>query len=130
MQNPHPTQSGIGNSHPEPFRAVLADALRFWEPRRLFYNLSLTAVAVFSLVDSWPHFRPAFKLSSLPPLLGLGLIANLCYCAAYLVDLSIQLSSPASGWRRRRWILWVIGTLFAMVLATYWIADEIYPDFS
>jgi hypothetical protein len=38
-------------------------------------------------------------------------------------------SSLDSVWRRRRWILWLIGTLFAIVLASYWIVDEIYPDF-
>jgi hypothetical protein len=29
----------------------------------------------------------------------------------------------------QRWGLWILGTLFAFVLANYWIADEIYPDF-
>jgi hypothetical protein len=31
------------------------------------------------------------------------------------------------AWRQRRWALWLFGTLFALVIAYYWIADEIYP---
>jgi hypothetical protein len=39
----------------------------------------------------------------------------------------MQYSSLKAVWRRRRWGLWLAGTLFAMVLANYWIVDEIYP---
>jgi len=49
------------------------------------------------------------------------------YCAAYLVDLPMQTSSYRDAWRRRRWTLWLIGTLFAAALTYYWIGDEIYP---
>ena len=59
----------------------------------------------------------------------LAVLANVCYCAAYLVDLPFQLSAAGSAWKRRRGALWVVGTLFAMLLASYWIVDEIYPDF-
>ncbi|MHB8503327.1 MAG: hypothetical protein ACYDHE_20585, partial [Candidatus Acidiferrales bacterium] len=74
-----------------------------------------------------PHFRPALTLTSLLLLAVLALIANACYCAAYLVDIPFQHSSLRSIWKRRRWILWLAGTLFALLLANYWIADEIYP---
>jgi hypothetical protein len=30
-------------------------------------------------------------------------------------------------WRRRRWVLWLAGVIFAIVLTNYWIVDEIYP---
>lgn len=59
----------------------------------------------------------------------LALAANVCYCAAYVVDAAMTHSSFDLDWRSRRWILWLVGTLFAIVLASYWIADEIYPDF-
>jgi hypothetical protein len=57
----------------------------------------------------------------------LALLANVCYCAAYLVDIPMQLSSLASVWRHRRWGLWLMGMLLAIVMENYWIADEIYP---
>lgn len=110
---------------PSPGR--LTDAFRFWELRRIFYNLALAAVVLIWLVASWPHFRPAFTLTSLLQLAVLALLANACYCLAYLVDLPMQHSSFRSLWHRRRWALWVVGTLLAILFENYWIADEIYP---
>ncbi len=109
------------------FRGVLADAIHFWEPRRLFYNLALAAVVIIWIAASWPHFRPAFTLIPFLQLLVLALIANVFYCAAYFVDLPMQFSSLKSFWTRGRWALWVLGTLFAILFENYWIADEIYP---
>jgi hypothetical protein len=111
-----------------PLRSFFAEAMRYWEPRRLIYNFALTAACVGWVVGTWPHFHAALTLSSLLPLSVLALIANACYCAAYLVDIPLQRSSIGSVWRRRRWALWLMGTLFAIVLASYWIADEIYPS--
>jgi hypothetical protein len=119
----------LANSPTGPLRPYLVDAIHFWEIRRLFYNLALAAAALFWLVATWPHFRPAFALVYLPPLAFLALLANVCYCAAYLVDIPMQTSTLSIAWKRNRWTLWLAGTLFALLLANYWIADEIYPDF-
>ncbi len=119
--------SGFRQLPAAPSRGVLGDALRYWEPRRLVYNLVLAAVVVAWLVVTWPHFRPAFRLNSLLFLFVLGLIANVCYCAAYVVDIPLQSSAFGAVWKRRRWGLWLLGTILAVVLANYWIADEIYP---
>ena len=128
METALPTQSqGFGKSPSGAFRAFLTDAIRFWEPRRLIYNLVLAVVVVVWLVASWPHFRPAFTLHSLLLLSILALLANVCYCAAYLVDIPMQGLSVGGPLRRLRWGLWLIGTLFAIVFENYWIADEIYP---
>jgi hypothetical protein len=127
MEAAHSKQSqSLANS---PTGPVFLNAIRFWELRRLFYNLALTAAAIFWLVATWPHFRPALTLHSLFLLSILALMANGCYCAAYLVDIPMQLSEFGAAWKRRRWILWLVGTLFALLIANYWIADEIYPDF-
>ena len=128
METAIPTQSrGFGKSPSGQFRGLLEDAIRFWEPRRLVYNLVLAGVTVVWLVATWPHFRVALTLSSLLLLAILALLANVCYCAAYLVDIPMQRSSLSIAWRRRRWLLWLTGTLFAIVVANYWIVDEIYP---
>jgi len=105
-----------------------AQAARFWEPLRIAYNLALVGVVFSWVVATWPHFRPALSFSSLLPMSVLALIANVLYSAAYLVDLPLQQAARkflGSG----RWILWTVGTLFAIVLSSYWIVDEIYPDF-
>jgi hypothetical protein len=119
MEHPK-NQSGL-------LREVAGDALRYWEPRRVVYNLILAAVVIGWIVLSWPHFRPAFTLYAFVRLAGLALIANVCYCAAYLVDIPALRSSLTNRWRRWRPALFVAGTLFAILLTNYWIADEIYP---
>jgi hypothetical protein len=128
MEAVHPTQAQqLGKSPSGPFRGLLADAIRFWEPRRLLYNFVLSAVVAIWLVATWPHFRAAATVQSLALLGILALLANVCYCAAYLIDIPMQHSSFNALWKRRRWALWLMGMLFAIVLANYWIADEIYP---
>jgi hypothetical protein len=111
---------------PVKFRGIFDDALRYWELRRIPYNVVLTMVVLAWIVLSWPHFRPAFTWLDFVALLTLAVFANLCYSAAYLVDIPMQYSSFRNAWLRRRWLLWLFGVLFAFVLANYWIADEIY----
>jgi hypothetical protein len=108
-------------------RCLLGDSLGFWELRRLLYNLVLCAVVVAWVAATWPHFRPMFDAHSLLLLAILGLLANACYCAAYLVDIPMQFSALDAPWRRRRWTLWLAGMMLAILLANYWIVDEIYP---
>lgn len=108
-------------------RQSLREAARFWEPRRIAYNLILAGVLLAWVAASWPHFRPAFTLLSLLQLAVLALLANVCYSAAYLVDVPLQRSALAALWNRHRWTLWTAGTLLAFVFTNYWIADEIYP---
>ncbi len=111
------------------WRELLGAAARYWEPRRIAYNLVLSAVALGWLAGTWPHFRPAFTLASVPPLTVLALLANLCYCAAYFVEIPMQCFAPSGVWQRWRLTIWVLGLLLAILLENYWIGDEIYPDF-
>jgi hypothetical protein len=119
--------SDVRASQPSHFGALFADAGRYWERRRIPYNAILAGVVVVWIMATWPHFRPAFTWHTLLPLLALAGMANLCYCAAYLVDIPLELSAFRAGWRKRRWTLWLLGMIFAFVLTNYWIADEIYP---
>ena len=108
-------------------REAVRQAIRYWEPRRLIYNLLLAAVVAVWLVATWPHFRNALTLESLGIMTVLALAANVCYCAAYFVDIPMQRSSFEVNWRRLRWVLWLLGTILAIAFENYWIADEIYP---
>lgn len=109
------------------FRGLLGDSLRYWELRRLLYNLILLAVVAAWVAITWPHFRPMIEVHSVLLFAILALLANACYCAVYIVDIPMQCSVFNNRWRSRRWILWLAGTLLAILLANYWIADEIYP---
>ncbi len=128
MDETHSLQSTSGDTGPvRPLREILGDAIRFWEPRRIPYNLVLTGVFLAWVGFSWPHFRQAFTLQHDLALLLLAALANVCYCAAYLADVPMQFSFSRADWRRWRWGIWAAGMLFAILIANYWIADEIYP---
>ncbi len=120
-------QSNSSDKPPNTFREVLSDAIRYWEPRRVAYNLILAMIVIAWVALSWPHFRPAMKFEFLVLMAVLAVWANICYCAAYLVDFPMQFSLFQERWLRWRWGLWVGGMLFATLLANYWIADEIFP---
>ena len=122
-------QSQADDSIPQarPFREILTDAIHYWEPRRIAYNLSLALVVTAWIAFSWPHFRPAMKFESLVLMAVLAVWANICYCAAYLADVPMQFSFFRQRWLHWRWGLWTGGMLFAVLLANYWIADEIFP---
>ena len=118
---------GNGKSEePSPWKGLI-DAARFWEPRRLLYNLLLFGVVVIWVVKTWPHFRPAMTLEALGIMTVLALLANACYCAAYLAEILVQNATSSASWNRQRWAIWVVGTLSAILFENYWIADEIYP---
>ena len=117
----------LSNRTPPNLRGLIGNSLRYWELRRLLYNFVLLAVVAVWVAATWPHFRPMIELHSLLLLAILALLANACYCAAYLVDIPLQCSAINDLWRRWRWTVWLAGTLFAILLANYWIVDEIYP---
>lgn len=132
METPHPLQTpSFGKTPFGWLRESLTEAARFWEPRRLIYNAVLLAIVAAWVATSWPHFRPALTLESLGIMTVLALLANVCYCAAYLVDIGAQTAEKetpgGTGLEKLRWGLWVLGTLLAVLFENYWIADEIYP---
>ena len=107
--------------------SALREAAQWWEPRRILYNFALAGIFVALTVRTWPRLRPELDSSAVAPLIVLALLANLCYCAAYVVDLAV-FSAPAPQHRDRwRWALFSAGTLFAMFFETYWFLDEILP---
>jgi len=72
------------------------EAIRYWEPRRLFYNLLLVAVVAITFWLNLPSSRAAMTIDSVLWLLLLAVVANITYCAAYVVDLFVQASAFAA----------------------------------
>jgi hypothetical protein len=110
------------------FREALSSALRYWEPRRLIYNLALLLVVAWSFVAGLPGSRDVFGPQLLLALFILAVLANVAYCAAYLPDIALQFSSFRSRWTRTRLLLLVLGTLFACAIAYFFVAGMFGPE--
>ena len=112
-------------TEPEGFLAqssrIVADALRYWEPRRLIYNAALALVVLGHVMAGWPGSRERLTIDTLLGMFVLAVFANIAYCAAYGVDLFVQYSGLQKEWRRGRVILLVIGTVFAAVITHFMV---------
>jgi hypothetical protein len=105
------------------YRAFRSSAIRYWERRRIFYNLALVPPAFFSYVLSAgviyvgdPHRSYYFYVLGLFAASALG--ANVCYSFAYALEFFFGSGNPESRWLRfGRTCIFSAGVLFAMVLA-------------
>jgi len=102
------------------------DAIKFWEPRRLLYNLTLAAIVVIYFAIGYPLSKTVLTIDFCLGLFLLAVIANVAYCAAYIVDIFAQGSGFRDMWRRYRKVLFVIGTLFAAII-TRFVAKGMFP---
>ncbi len=107
------------------WRDYLSAAIRYWEPRRIFYNLALAVVVVLHIVSGWPSSRESLNFNGLLLLFALAVLANVAYCAAYVVDIVVQMSGFRDTWLKMRWILFAIGAVFAAIL-THFFAFGIF----
>ena len=105
--------------------SYIADALRYWEPRRLLYNGVLLVVVCGHFAFAWPGSKQKASLDLVLGLFILAVLANLAYCAAYVGDLFFQASGLAAArtWGRRA--LAAVGVTFAAVIA-HFIATGIF----
>jgi hypothetical protein len=102
------------------WRDYLGNAIRYWEPRRILYNLILAAIVVIHFVKDLPFSKTLLQFNSVLLLFLLAVLANVAYCAAYLPDVFAQMSSVRNSWLRYRWVLFVVGLTFAAILAHFW----------
>jgi hypothetical protein len=99
--------------------AYVADALRYWEMRRLVYNAVLACVVAIDFVVAWPASYDKLSFDLLLGLFILSVIANIAFCAVYVVDLFVQFSGLHTAWRWGRLVLLIIGTAFASTIAHF-----------
>jgi hypothetical protein len=100
-------------------RDSLTDAIAFWEPRRVIYNLVLALVVVIYFVVGYPASKAVLSIDFALGLFLLAVVANVAYCAAYLADVFVQVSGFREIWQRSRWVLFVIGTTVAAVITRF-----------
>src|SRR5579862_6481701 len=108
-------------------REPATDAIRYWEPRRLVYNGALFAIVLACFVYGYPSSGAALSVDKTLLLFILAVLANVAYCAAYVVDLFAQNSEYRGLWRRYRWVLFAIGLSFAGVLTRFWSLGAFLP---
>jgi hypothetical protein len=98
-------------------------AIRYWERRRIIYNLALVPPAFFSYgfadVLNWAGDPHEGHYSYVLPLFALSALgANICYSFAYVLEFLFGSNDPTSRWMRYgRTTAFAGGVVFAMFLA-------------
>ena len=100
-------------------RDMATDAMRYWEPRRLVYNAVLALIVVGYFFASWPASQRTFTFDGILFLFVLAVLANGCYCAAYIADLFAQFTGFRPLWLRWRGLLLALGIVFAAIITRF-----------
>ena len=106
----------------EDLRGMVTDALRYWEPRRLLYNGLLAGIVVVLFSLNWPVSRQDLGFNNVLGLFLLAVLSNVAYCAAYPVDLFLQISHFREQRRFWRTGVLTVGFAFAAVLTYFFSA--------
>jgi hypothetical protein len=107
--------------------SYVADALRYWEPRRLAYNAVLALVVVAHFALAWPASWEKLSFDLLLGFFFLAVVANICYCGVYAPDLFVQFSGLHKAWRWGRVLILVVGTAFAATIAHFFARGIFEP---
>src|SRR5947199_3922288 len=102
-------------------RDMATDAIRYWEPRRLVYNVVLALIVIGYFIAAFPASRQTVTVDGILFLVLLTVAANILYCAAYIVDVFTQFSGFRAVWIRCRWILLVVGIIFAGIITRFFV---------
>jgi hypothetical protein len=97
----------------------VANGLRYWEPRRIIYNGVLSMVVLAHVALAWPGSRTKLSFDLALGVFLLAVLANVCYCAAYVADIFVQFSGLHEAWRVGRAVLLVVGTTFAATITHF-----------
>jgi hypothetical protein len=79
----------------------------------------LVVVVALTFCLNLPSSKAAMTIDSVLWLFLLAVLANVAYCAAYVVDIFVQASAFRDQWQQFRWLLFTLGVAFAAVLARY-----------
>ncbi len=118
-----PSQTHYAQSSGTRLSGYIACALRYWERKRLIYNAVLALVVVGHFAAAWPQSQQRLSIDLLLGMFVLAVLANMLYCAVYIVDLFVQFSGLEQAWRKGRVVLLIVGTAFAAIMAHYAAMD-------
>jgi len=97
----------------------IANGLRYWELRRLIFNVVLGLVVAGHFVSALPQSWRNLTLNTVLGLFFLAVLANVCYCTVYIVDVFVQFSGLQRAWAIGRIAALIVGTAFAAVIAHF-----------
>jgi hypothetical protein len=100
-------------------RESITAAIGYWEPRRLIYNVVLAGIVLIYFGIHYPASKSVLSINFVFIIFLLAVLANVAYCAAYLVDIFVHSSSYGDEWRRYRWVIFVIGLFFAGIITRF-----------
>jgi hypothetical protein len=109
---------------------MITDAIGYWEPRRLIYNTALAVVVIGYFFAGLPGSRSTLTLNGLLVLFFLAVMANACYCGAYIADIFAQSSGFRALWLRWRWLLLALGIAFAAVITRFFALGFFAPRYA
>lgn len=102
------------------FKDNLTSAIRYWEKMRLVYNGILILVVATCFVWTYSTAKSQLSVNFFLGLILAAVLLNVLYCAAYIVDLLVQMSEFRERWARYRWVLFTIGAVFAAIMTRFW----------
>ena len=85
----------------------------------MIYNAVLAAIVIAYFGVGYPASKAVLSVDLALGVFLLAVVANVAYCAAYLVDVFVQASGFRDVWQRTRWVLFAIGTAFAAVITRF-----------
>src|ERR1700687_3391566 len=97
-------------------RESVTGAIRYWEPRRLIYNGVLAAIVLLNFGIYYSTAKSLLSVDFVLLLFLLMVLANVAYCAVYLVDIFVSASNYRDRWQKYRWVVFGIGLLFASIV--------------
>lgn len=102
------------------FRESLTNAIRYWEKMRIAYNIVLLLVVAGCFAWNYSAVGSKLSVNLFLSMIVCAILLNVLYCAAYIVDVLVQMSEFRERWARFRWVLFSIGATFAAILTRFW----------
>lgn len=97
----------------------LQDAIKYWEIRRIVYNIALAAIVCIHFYNGLPRNWERMSFNSLLGLFIFAVLANVAFCTAYIPDIFLQLSGMGSKQKYFRQIIFIVGLVFAAIITNF-----------
>lgn len=100
-----------------------SESIRAWERLRLWYNAALAGEVLLLFLPFAPYL---LTMSVVLFAVETAILANVCFCVGPVAEHYLGFSGFRGSWVRRS--LFVVGTLFAMLLALIAVIETFVPD--